>query len=104
MTKPLNELRKKIKPEVQAAAREKAVGIVTEMSLAEVRKSRGQNQAALAKNMSLAQPNISKIESRPDALISTLTQYIEALGGKLEIHATFPDGQDIKISQFFSTK
>ncbi|MEP0073105.1 MAG: XRE family transcriptional regulator [Marinomonas sp.] len=104
MSKPLSELRKKIKPEVQAAARAKAVGIVAEMSLAEVRKARGQNQAALAKNMSIAQPNISQIENRPDALISTLNQYIEALGGKLEIHATFPDGQNIEISQFSSVK
>lgn len=104
MAKPLSELRKKIKPEVQAAARAKAVGIIAEMSLAEVRKARGKNQADLAKDMAIAQPNVSQLEKRPDALISTLNQYIEALGGKLEIHAKFPDGQDIEISQFSSTK
>ncbi|WP_369922016.1 hypothetical protein AB8E32_07415 [Marinomonas polaris] len=54
--------------------------------------------------MNIAQPNISQIENRPDALISTLNQYIEALGGKLEIHAKFPDGQDIEISQFSMIK
>ncbi|MCZ2721388.1 hypothetical protein O1D97_06920 [Marinomonas sp. 15G1-11] len=54
--------------------------------------------------MNIAQPNISQIENRPDALISTLNQYIEALGGKLEIHAKFPDGQDIEISQFAIVK
>ncbi|WP_409371075.1 helix-turn-helix domain-containing protein [Marinomonas pontica] len=54
--------------------------------------------------MNIAQPNISQIENRPDALISTLKQYIEALGGKLEIHAKFPDGQDIEISQFEMVK
>lgn len=32
MAKPLNELRKKTSPEVQAAARAKAVGIVEEIS------------------------------------------------------------------------
>lgn len=104
MAKSINELRKKIKPEVQAAARAKAVAIITEMSLAEVRKKIGINQADLAGLMNIAQPNISQIENRPDALISTLNQYIEALGGKLEIHAKFPDGQDIEISQFSMVK
>ncbi|NLQ17004.1 XRE family transcriptional regulator [Marinomonas sp. M1K-6] len=104
MAKSINELRKKIKPEVQAAARAKAVGIIAEMTLAEVRKKRGINQADLAGFMKIAQPNISQIENRPDALISTLNQYIEALGGKLEIHAKFPDGQDIEISQFAAVK
>ncbi|WP_392384455.1 XRE family transcriptional regulator [Marinomonas primoryensis] len=104
MAKSINELRKKIKSEVQAAARAKAVAIIAEMSLAEVRKKRGINQADLAGFMNIAQPNISQIENRPDALISTLNQYIEALGGKLEIHAKFPDGQDIEISQFAIVK
>ena len=100
MTKSLNELRKMIKPEVQKVAREKAVNIIAEMSLAELRKMRGQNQSTVAEAMKIAQPNISQIENRPDALISTLSQYIKALGGKLEIHAKFPDGQDIEIKQF----
>jgi DNA-binding XRE family transcriptional regulator len=100
MTKPLSELRKKIKPEVQAAARAKAVGIVAEMSLAETRKTKGQSQSNMAKILKIAQPNISQIENRPDALVSTLNQYIKALGGTLEIYAKFPDGQDIKITQF----
>ena len=100
MAKPLNALRKKIKPEVQAAARAKAVTIMAEMSLAEMRKSVGKSQAVVADKLNIAQPNVSQIESRPDALISTLSNYVEALGGKLEVHAKFPDGQDVEINQF----
>ena len=100
MARSLNELRKKIKPEVQAAAREKAVAVITEMTLAELRKARGLNQTAVAEAMKIAQANISQLENRPDSLISTLSQFIEALGGKLEIHARFPDGQDVEIKQF----
>ena len=100
MAKSLNVLRKKIKPEVQLAARAKAVDIVAEMSLAEARKARGLNQATVAKRLKIAQPNISQIESRPDLLLSTLGQYVEALGGKLELHAKFPDGQDVEIKSF----
>ncbi|KGK41247.1 transcriptional regulator [Nitrincola sp. A-D6] len=100
MTKPLSELRKKMSPEVQAAARAKAVGIVAEMSLAETRKLRGRSQAVVAQALGIAQPNVSQIEKRPDTMVSTLASYIEALGGTLEIHAKFPDGQDVEITQF----
>ncbi|HEB70358.1 MAG TPA: helix-turn-helix domain-containing protein [Desulfobulbus sp.] len=100
MAKSLKELRKQIKPEVQTAAREKAVNIIAEMTLAELRKARGHNQTAVAEAMKIAQSNISQMEKRPDTLISTLSQYIEALGGKLEINAKFPDGQNVEIKQF----
>lgn len=100
MAKPLSELRKKIDPHVQIAARAKAVEIMTEMSLAKARKLRGLNQSSVADALGIAQPNVSKIEKHSDALISTLSAYIEALGGKLEIHAKFPDGQDVTIDQF----
>lgn len=100
MAKPLSELRKKVSPKVQAAARAKAVEIVAAMSLAETRKLRGQSQTEVARTLGIAQPNISQIEKRPDTMLSTLSAYIEALGGELEIHAKFPDGQDVKISQY----
>ena len=104
MAKSLKEFRKQIKPEVQVAARAKAVGIIAEMSLAETRKARGLNQSIVAQRLKIAQPNISQIESRPDALLSTLAQYIEALGGKLELHAKFPDGEAVEITQFRRAK
>lgn len=100
MTKSLDELRENIKPSVQAAARAKAVELIAEMSLSETRKSRGLNQATVASKLNIAQSNISQMESRPDALLSTLNQYISALGGKLEVYASFPDGQQVRISQF----
>lgn len=100
MVKSLKELRKDIKPEVRRAARARAVQIVAEMSLAEARKARGKSQVAVADALGVAQPNVSQIENRPDAMVSTLRQYIEALGGTLEIRARFPDGQDIEITQF----
>lgn len=100
MAKPLSELRKKISPEVQVAARAKAVGIVAEMSLSEVRKLRGRSQESVARTLGIAQPNVSQIEHRPDTMMSTLAAYVEALGGTLEIHARFPDGESVEITQF----
>lgn len=100
MAKSLNEFRAKISPEVQTAARAKAVSIVAEMSLSETRRLRGRSQAVVAQTLGIAQPNVCQIEKRPDTMVSTLASYIEALGGKLEIHAKFPDGQDVEITQF----
>ncbi|QSX34474.1 helix-turn-helix domain-containing protein [Shewanella avicenniae] len=72
MAKSLTDLRKKIKPEVQLAARAKAVAIISEMCLAELRNARDLNQATVAKRLEVTQSDISKIESCPDLLLSTL--------------------------------
>ena len=42
---------------------------------------------------------VSKIEHRSDICVSTLAEYIEALGGRLEIRAVFPD-REVVINQF----
>ena len=99
MTKPLSEFRKLLAPEVQVKAREKALQIVAEMTLAEVRRHRGVKQVDLAKKLQMAQPNISQIEARPDALLSTLEQYVAALGGELKLQAVFPDGDQMTIKR-----
>jgi hypothetical protein len=93
----LDEFRKQIAPEVQKAAKAKAVDIITEISLNELRKLRGRNQISVAEQLKMAQSNISQLEARNDALVSTLSEYIRALGGELELHASFPDGQRVKI-------
>jgi hypothetical protein len=45
------------------------------------------------------QGEVSKIEHRTDIYLSTLAGYVEALGGKLEIRAVFPD-REMRITQF----
>ena len=100
MTKSLNEFKSNLPLDVKRQATSKAAKILTEMTLAETRRSRGLNQSAVAQRLNIAQPNISQIESRSDSLLSSLSQYVEALGGTLELHAKFPDGQDVEIIQF----
>lgn len=69
------------------------------MPLEEIRKARQMTQARLAETLGVNQGEISKIEHRTDIYISTLAGYVEALGGKLEIRAIFPD-REMQISQF----
>jgi transcriptional regulator with XRE-family HTH domain len=74
--------------------------------LAELRRERGMTQAELAEALGVSQPAISKLEaaasrgsvSGSEMFLSTLAGYIEALGGRLELHATFPGHPDEEIA------
>ena len=66
-------------------------------SLQEFRKSIGITQEEVAGRLKLKQTNISQLESRKDMHISTLRNYVEALGGELEIYIRIPDGSTIHL-------
>ncbi|MEO7651130.1 MAG: XRE family transcriptional regulator [Bryobacteraceae bacterium] len=70
------------------------------MPLQKLRSARNLTQQNLARILNVNQSEISKIENRTDVHVSTLASYVEAMGGKLEIRAIFPDGGAVKISQF----
>ena len=59
--------------------------------LAELRESSGLTQQALAKRLSITQAGVSKIEKGDitRTKVTTLEEYVAALGGKLEITASF---------------
>jgi predicted transcriptional regulator len=61
------------------------------MTLEEWRKARDLSQEEIAQALEVGQPAVAKLEKRTDMHISNLRRYIEALGGKLEITARFPD-------------
>lgn len=63
----------------------------TEFTLAELRKSFEFSQEELANALDVTQANISKIERRDDVQISTLVNYVRAVGGEVEILVHFPD-------------
>ena len=68
------------------------------MPLDALRKAREMTQLQLGEVLGVHQSEVSKIEHRTDICVSTLVDYIEALGGHHEIRAVFPDRQ-IRISQ-----
>lgn len=86
-------------PEVQARIKERAKKFVEiELTLQELRKSLGISQTTVAEVLELSQGDVSKFERREDTYISTLRRYIEALGGKLELVAKFPNSKPVKIA------
>jgi len=86
-------------PERLAAVEARVQQTLAEMRLQELRKARRLSQAALAKKLNAQQATISKLERRTDMYVSSLRQYIGALGGELEIIARFPEGA-VRINQF----
>jgi transcriptional regulator with XRE-family HTH domain len=99
MARTLNDIRAK-RP-LSADARERVDQIKRamqlEIALHELRELRGASQTQIAVALGTSRPNVGRIEKELDVRLSTLERYVEALGGKLEIHAVFDDA-DIKLS------
>jgi DNA-binding XRE family transcriptional regulator len=68
------------------------------MTLQQLRRARKLTQVKMAKSLGVAQNQISAIEKRTDMHISTLRRTVEAMGGKLEIVAQFPDRAPVHIA------
>lgn len=66
-------------------------------SLQEFRKSIGITQEELASELFQTQVNISKLENKNDMLLSTLRNYAQALGCRLEIRLVRKDDKSILI-------
>jgi ribosome-binding protein aMBF1 (putative translation factor) len=99
MSKPFKTLRKKMSLPARKAAAAKTKEMLKEMPLRELRQAHQMSQERLAELLLTKQANVSRIERRTDMYISTLRSYIEAMGGKLDIIAKFPDGE-VYINQF----
>lgn len=72
--------------------------IAEEMTFRDLRKARNQTQARVAEKLGINQENVSRIEQRSDLLISTLSGYVEAMGGTLNLVAEFPDRPPVTLS------
>ena len=103
MTKKLSELTKGISSDRRKRIEAKKEVLRQEMNLSEIRQALTLTQSTLASTLNVGQAEISKIENRTDMFVSTLRKFIEAMGGELEIRATFPD-HSVKIENFSSLK
>jgi transcriptional regulator with XRE-family HTH domain len=76
-------------------ANEGAIG----MPLDALRDKRRLTQVQMANLLKISQGAVSKVERRTDMFVSTLRNYVRAIGGDLEIRAVFPEGE-VLIDQF----
>jgi DNA-binding XRE family transcriptional regulator len=61
------------------------------LTLYRLREERGLTQVEVADILDVTQGNISRLEHASDLYLSTLSRYVEALGGHLELTAVFPE-------------
>ncbi|MGN6549962.1 MAG: XRE family transcriptional regulator [Pararhizobium sp.] len=84
------ERRAKIEAEAARLAEEYA-------TLKDLRRAREMTQAALAETLHVNQVSIAKLEKRSDLLLSTLRNYVQAMGGELELVVKFPGKAPIRL-------
>lgn len=97
--KTLGEKLKALSPRRRAKIETRAAALIAEeMSLRELRHAHQLTQKKMAAVLGVGQEGVSRLEQRSDLLLSTLRGYVEALGGHLELVATFPDRPPVVLS------
>jgi DNA-binding transcriptional regulator YiaG len=95
MAKNFRELEEKLfaklTPEQRAESDRRVAQMVARVRLQQMRKARELSQVAIAEKLGTDQGSISRMEQQADMLLSTLRNYVEGAGGKLELRAVFPD-------------
>ncbi len=95
MAEPYRKLRKHIRSDPEAAAEIAVYKAAMEeaVRLADLRQKRGVTQQQLADALEVSQRRVSGIEHQSDLYLSTLKDYVEMLGGELELTAVFPEAR-----------
>ncbi len=99
MAKSFKNLRDKMSPDSKKISNRIAQDLRREIGLNELRNVLDISQEELGELLNKKQAAISRLERRSDMHISTLRAFVKALGGKLEIIASFPDAS-YHIKQF----
>jgi transcriptional regulator with XRE-family HTH domain len=92
MTISYQEVLQTLSPEQRQTVETRAAELIAEeMTLRDLRKARSLTQEKMAELLQIRQENVSRIEHRTDLLLSTLREYIEAMGGELDLVVKFHD-------------
>lgn len=101
MTKTLKDKIKKLPLARQKKVKTRAKALIAEeMTLTNLRKALALTQKEVSDRLGMKQEAISRLERRSDLLLSTLTSYIEAMGGELSLTAKFPNRPPVYLSGF----
>jgi transcriptional regulator with XRE-family HTH domain len=94
-------LEAKLPPDARRRAARRADAIIAAVTLRELREECAElTQAQVADDLGVSQSAISQLEQRGDTMLSTLADFVSALGGELEIRANFPGGRTFKIARY----
>lgn len=91
MARTLEDKLATLEPARRARVGAEAVRLHTEFrALKELRKARALTQVQLAETLQVQQTTVAKYERQSDLLLSTLTSYVQAMGGSLKLVVEFP--------------
>lgn len=102
MTVSLAAMKARLPSKDRAEVDRRTAEILAEVrGLKALRQARSSTQKAVAKRLKVSQASVAKLEQRTDVLISTLRQYVEALGGRLDLVVSFDgDAKPLRIAGF----
>ncbi len=99
MTVSLEDVMKRFTPEQRAQVEARTAELIEEeMTLRDLRHAQHLTQERMAELMGVEQENVSRLERRADLLLSTLSSYVAAMGGKLRLIAEFPNRHPVAIA------
>jgi transcriptional regulator with XRE-family HTH domain len=99
MTVTLEEFTKDFTPEERAKVTARTAELIEEeLTLRDLRQAQHLTQERMAELMGVEQENVSRLERRADLLLSTLSSYVTAMGGKLRLVAEFPNRHPVSIA------
>ena len=101
MAQNWRDVRGTFPPEVEAEIARRVREARDVMTLYQLREARSLTQVNLAKVLNVNQGAVSRMEKRTDMYVSTLRNFIQAMGGQLQVKAVFPEGE-VEIDQFGS--
>jgi transcriptional regulator with XRE-family HTH domain len=99
MVRSPKELGRTVNSDADGREQHPSEGALAAMPLDALRDARQLTQVQMARLLKISQGAVSKVERRTDMFVSTLRNYVRAIGGDLEIRAVFPEG-DVLIDQF----
>lgn len=99
MPRNVNDVIRELSPGQRRKVESRAAQLIAEeMTLQQLRQACRLTQQRVAKSLRIGQEGVSKIEKRSDLLISTLRDYIEAMGGQLSLVVQFSDRNPVVLS------
>jgi hypothetical protein len=99
MPRNVNDVIRELSPGQRRKVESRAALLIAEeLTLQQLRQACRLTQQRVARSLRIGQEGVSKIEKRSDLLISTLRDYIEAMGGQLSLVVQFSDRKPVVLS------
>src|SRR5258708_37630557 len=99
MARNWKDVRKHLGTEGEARIKARVRDEAGHPRLNQFREARSLTQTSLAELLGIPQGGVSRLERRTDMYVSTLRNYIRAMGGEVKITAVFPNWVG-EVSQF----